>query len=201
MPINVNGTLLTGNTSFYATDAANNTLFVQDSAGRTSSPLKSDGSLATPLFMVGYNAAAAAWSAPVSLGTWGKLAFAYTGGAGYRNVNSCYDLVNYRFTAPWTGYYLIKVHNYIYSGDGVNYNCYCHPVLYVNGSQTTRRPSTIYRIRQYGYLGSYGHDTDFCEILYLTAADYVEAWWYSGGATVMSTYDAHSNMSGVYLGS
>jgi hypothetical protein len=72
----------------------------------------------------------------------------------------------------------------------------------VNGSSTVRRPgSTPYRIRQYGFPGSYGHDTDSCELIYCIAADYIEAWWYSGGTDSMQTYNAYNAWSGTYMGS
>jgi len=204
MPIDLNSMVIatgaSGNLSI--TDTSGNRLYSQDNQGRFSRPFVGANTFAVSMFMVGYSDGSANWTTPVSSGNWGKLPFGFTGGNGYLNVNGCYDLVNYRFTAPWTGMYLFKVHNYIYTGDGGNYNQYCHPVFYVNGSSGARRPNgnTPYRIRQYGFYGSYGHDTDCCELIYLTAADYVEAWWYSGN-NGMQTYNQYCSWSGIFTGS
>jgi hypothetical protein len=196
MPINVNGTTITGGTSLTATDVAGNKLFVQDNLGRISKASDSLNSSLLPMFMVGMSGAA--WEQPVTAGTYGKLPFNYSGGSGYRNTGSCYDLTNSRFNVPQQGFYLFKVHNYCYHPDSAVTH-YCHPLFYVNGSSNYRRAGgTTYRMRQYGFPGSYGHDTDCCELIYLYPTDYVEAWWYDNSG--MQAYDPYCSFSGCYIG-
>ena len=198
MPIDVNGTVLTGNSSgsFAATDSVGNILYSQSSGGIVSKPQTSSGSSLLPMFMVGMSGSA--WEQPVSSATYGKMPFNYTGGQGYQNIGNCYDLTNYRFNAPWQGFYLFKVHNYIYSPAG-SYTDYCHPLFYVNGSSNFRRAGgTTYRIRLYGLPSTYAQDTDCCELIYLYPGDYVESWWYNSGQ--LQSYDPYCAFGGCYMG-
>ena len=55
-----------------------------------------------------------------------------------------------------------------------------------------------YRIRLYGLPSSYGQDTDICDIVNLTAGDYVEQYNSTYG-TVLG-YAPYSSWSGAYLG-
>ena len=84
MPINVNGTILTGGTSLTATDASSNVLYRQNTAGIVSKPTNSAGTIVTQMFNVGMGSGA--WR---SLG--GIVIFNYTGGNGYLNINGCYN--------------------------------------------------------------------------------------------------------------
>lgn len=196
MPIDVNGTTLTGGLSLTATDVSGNKLFVQDNLGRISKASTSSNASLLPLFMVGMSGAG--WEQPVTSGTWGKLPFNYSGGDGYRNIGGCYDLTNSRFNVPQQGFYLFKVHNYCYHPDTAQTH-YCHPGFWVNGSSGFRRVGAHnLRIRQYGFYGNYGHDTDCCELIYLYPTDYVEAWWYDNSG--MQSYDPYCSFSGCYLG-
>ena len=190
MPVDISGTTLTGGTTLTVTDSSSNQLFYQDSNGVTYRPRLSGGGTSIPLFNVGWSGG---W---ITMG--GVIPFAYTGGDGYQNVGSCYNTGNYRFTAPWTGVYLFKQHIYIY-GNNSTYGWYCHPQFNVNGSYTVRRPGgTPYRMRLYGLYASYGQDTDCCELIYLTAGDYVEVYVPVSGT--VQGYASYSSWSGSYMG-
>lgn len=191
MPIDVNGTIITGGTTVVATDASSNRIYEQSTGGVVNMPRTSAGAALTPLFNVGMNAAG--WT---DLG--GVVQWTYTSGSGYTNIGSCFNTANGRFTAPWTGLYLFKHHIYCYGPDST-YTWYFHPQYLVNGSYTTRRPGgTPYRIRQYGLYASYGQDSDCCELIYLTAGDYVEVYCPRSGT--MQGYGPYSAFSGAYLG-
>ena len=55
-----------------------------------------------------------------------------------------------------------------------------------------------YRIRLYGLTSSYGQDTDICDIVNLTAGDYVEVYNATNGT--VQGYAPYSSWSGAYLG-
>jgi hypothetical protein len=192
MPININGTTVTGGTTVTITDSSGNKIYGQNAGGIIDMPQTSNGSTLIPMFNVG-----------MGTDTWrdlgGIVIFNYTGGSGYMNVGSCYNTSNGRFTAPWTGIYLFKHHIYCYGPNGSEYTWYFHPLYLVNGSSTTRRPGgTPYRIRQYGLYASYGQDSDCCELIYCIAGDYVEVYTPRGGT--MQGYPPYSAYSGAYLG-
>jgi hypothetical protein len=192
MAVNLNGLSLEGGTTFTATNGSHR-LFHQDGNGITKLPTDTAGATMIPLFHVG-RGNAGVWN---SMGT-GVQAFGYTGGNGYVNIGSCYNTTNYRFTAPWTGFYLFQVSMYCYYPDG-GYGYYFHPFFTVNGSSSARRPGgSPYRIRGYGCYGSYAVDADNCELIYLTAGDYVEQYNAVGGG--MQVYDSYAAWSGVYIG-
>lgn len=191
MPIDVNGTVITGGTTVVATDTTGNKIFEQSTGGIVNMPRTSSGAALLPMFVVG-----------MGTGAWrtfnGYVAFTATGGSGYTNVGNCYNTINSRFTAPWTGLYLFKQHIYIY-GPNSTHTWYTHPLFTVNGSSTLRRPGgTPYRMRLYGLYASYGQDTDCCELIYLTAGDYVEV--YNPASGTIQGYEAYSAWSGAYLG-
>lgn len=191
MPIDVNGTTITGGTTVVATDASNNKLYEQSTGGVVNMPRTSAGAALLPMFNVGMGTDA--WRAIN-----GVVAFTYTGGSGYTNIGSCYNTTNSRFTAPWTGLYLFKQHIYAY-GNSTSYTWYTHPLFTVNGSSTQRRPGgTPYRIRLYGLNTSYAQDTDCCELIYLTAGDYVEV--YSPSSGTVEGYGQYSSWCCAYLG-
>lgn len=197
MGIDVGGTLLTGGTSFTARDSSDNRLYSQSSAGIVQSPLDSSGATKLPMFNVGYNTSSS-W---IDFGSaaWVTIPWTNTSGTGYYNVGNCYSTSTYRFTAPWTGMYLFASTNYVYCVNG-NYTNYIHPMFYVNGGSNTRRPGgTLYRMRQYGFYGSYQHDTDISEPIYLTAGDYVDVRYYFN--VTLQIYGTYGSFSGVFLGS
>jgi hypothetical protein len=191
MPINVNGTILTGGTSLTATDAStSNVLYRQNTTGVVSKPTNSAGTIVTQMFNVGMGTGA--W---VALG--GVVIFSYTGGSGYLNVNGCYSTSTGAFTAPFTGLYLFKHHIYCY-GPNATVGWYFHPLYLVNGNQEVRRPGgTPYRMRQYGLNAEYGQDSDCCELIYLLAGDYVQVYTPRNGD--MQGYEAFSTFNGSYI--
>jgi hypothetical protein len=192
MAIDVNGTVLTGGTTLVATDSSSNKIYQQSIDGISSMPRTSANATVLPLFVVGMGTANA-W---IDLG--GVVIFNCTTGNGYTNVGGSYNTTNGAFTAPWTGLYLFKHHIYCYGNNGT-YTWYFHPLYLVNGSSTVRRPgATPYRIRQYGLYASYGQDSDCCELIYLTAGDYVQVYCPRSGT--MQGYDYYSTFSGAYLG-
>lgn len=193
MPIDVNGTTLTGGTSLTVTDASSNKLYQQDSSGRVLAAKTSGSVNLLPMFSVGLG----------GTNTWilvnGYITFTVTTSDGYYNIGGCYSTSTGAFTVPWTGLYLVQQNVYIYNADGGIYNAYGHPFFTVNASLTTRRGAYApYRIRHYGLPGSYGQDTDCCELLYLTAGDYVQVYFPT--ANTMYYYDGYSSWSGAYLG-
>jgi hypothetical protein len=194
MPIIINDMTITGGTTLTVTDASSNKVYYQDNAGCVMKPQTSANATLLPLFNVGWGTGG--W---ISMSTGGyNVPAAYTSGSGYMNVGGCYNTSTYRFTAPWTGLYLFKAHIYHYYPDS-SYGYYYHPFFTVNGGASTRQPGgPPYRIRQYGLYGSYGGDSDFCELKYLTAGDYVN--WYTGVGGGMQGYANYSAWSGAYLG-
>jgi hypothetical protein len=191
MPIDINGVVIAGGSTVLITDALNNRLYEQSSDGIVNMPRNSTSTTVVPLFNVGMNSVG--WTA---LG--GVVQWTYTAGSGYTNIGSCFNTSNGRFTAPWTGLYLFKQHIYTY-GNNATIGWYYHPLYLVNGSYTVRRPGgTPYRIRDYGKPASYGQDSDCCELIYLTAGDYVEVDTPRAGS--MEGYGPYSAFSGVYIG-
>ena len=196
MPLDIAGSKLSGGTNLLVTDASNNQLFQQDSGGRVLAARDSSGATRVPLFAVGVNAGS--WVA-YAASSWNTLTPGYTGGDGYLNVGGCYNTTNGRFTAPWTGMYLFSSSTYLYCVNG-NYTNYVHTMFWVNGGSNTRRPGgTLYRMRQYGFYGSYQHDGDICEPIYLTAGDYVDVRYYFN--VTLQIYGNYGFFSGAFLGS
>lgn len=197
MAIDIAGTILNGGTSVIANDTGGNKIFTQTSGGQVLAATDSSGNSLTPLFNVGYNNTST-WT-DMGSANWVTLPFTYTGGGGYYNVGNCYNTSTYRFTAPWTGMYLFSSSTYLYCVNG-NYTNYVHTMFWVNGGSNTRRPGgTLYRMRQYGFYGSYQHDGDICEPIYLTAGDYVDVRYYFN--VTLQIYGNYGFFSGAFLGS
>ena len=108
------------------------------------------------------------------------------------NVGSHYSTTNTRFTAPITGPYL-----FLYTGYDRSTN-YWHPQFAVNASVSTRRTAIPYRIRQHGASSDYAYDSQMSEIIYLTAGDYVEVYFYAGGTG--NRYSGHNLFAGMFVG-
>ena len=195
MPLDINGTILTGGTTLTATDASNNRLFSQNANGATTLPQTAAGATLVPMFNVG-TGTTLAW-VPIN----GVVTHTYTGGNGYYNIGASYSTSTGRFTAPWTGLYLFQWTAYVIGlQDGLAAISYGRPQFMVNGSITTRRPGgPVVRIRQYGLWNHYAHDADCCELIYLTAGDYVQP--YLEGVNTFYYYDAYGCWSGAYMGS
>lgn len=141
-----------------------------------------------PAFIAGYNSDPG-WVAPGS--AWRKINNYCT--ITVYNRGSHYSTTNTRFTAPVTGPYMFIFSTYMYT------NAYTHPGFYVNGTATgAGRLNFTYRIRGYGMVSGYGQDCQIEEVLYLTAGDYVEAYWYEGGTSYHYPY--YSLFMGAYVG-
>lgn len=192
MGLNIGGSQIDGTgTNFTITSSTGNKLLRTANDGTVFFPQSAANAPITPMFNVGWNTDT--W---VDLG--GVVVFTYTSGNGYFNIGNCYNTGNGRFTAPNTGLYLFKQHIYVY-GNNSTIGWYVHPLFNVNGSTTARRPGgTPYRMRQYGFPASYSHDTDCCELISLTAGDYVEVNCPRSGT--IQGYRAYSAWSGAYLG-
>jgi hypothetical protein len=96
------------------------------------------------------------------------------------NTGSCYNTSNGRFTAPVDGVYLVTASIY-FSVAATGH--YVHPMWWVNGSGTVRRPSAggLHRMRGYGITGGSWADGDTIEMIPLLAGDYVTINNYCGG--------------------
>jgi len=112
------------------------------------------------------------------------------------NVGSCYSSSNGRFTVPATGIYFVTGSTYLtrYVQGG-----YTHPMFWVNGSSSVRRPSgPLHRIRGHG--GTYGYimDSETFEFISLIAGDYVNFYNYCGGG--INNIPQYSRFEGYLLG-
>lgn len=108
------------------------------------------------------------------------------------NVGNHYSTSNTRFTAPISGAYLFMYTGYDYAAS------YWHPQFTVNGSTSTRRAAIPYRIRQHGMVTNRQQDSMMQEIIYLVPNDYVEVYFYAGGAGYR--YSKHNLFMGFYVG-
>lgn len=115
----------------------------------------------------------------------------YTTTTSYNKGNN-YSTVNTRFTAPQNGPYLFIFSSYMYTA------AYFHPQFYVNGSPSSRRNSTPYRIRAHGFVANYAIDCQMEEVINLVAGDYVEVFAALGGQTYSYVY--YSLFQGVFAG-
>lgn len=142
----------------------------------------------TPFFVAGEdsNPGWISWTS----GTWHKVSAYYTATA--VNNGSHYSTSNTRFTAPKTGPYYFTHTTYFYTGN------YIHPQFYVNGSASSRRAGTPYRIRNHGYVANYQGDMSMEEIIYLTAGDYVEVYSYGSGTSYHYPY--YGCWQGIWIG-
>ena len=198
MPVNVDGTIITGGTSIEVTDSSSRQLFKQDSTGRTFKPRFSGGGTSIPLFSVG-------------IGTGGWVTYANqnvvandTSGDGYQNVGGCYNTTNGRFTAPWTGVYLFTCHLYCYS-TSTALGPWFRPMFYVNGSINARRPNAQtgtapYRMRLHGIRGTSGFDGEESELIRLEAGDYVNLYFQANSSYTQRIYQTYSAFKGVFIG-
>lgn len=131
--------------------------------------------------------------ADAGLGTNGWVAIVF--GATSVNIGSCYNTGNGRFTAPVTSIYLVTASTYFRQNNG-----YSHPMFWVNGSSTLRRPSAsgLHRMRAHGDTSGYQADTDAMEIISLIAGDYVNFYNYCGG--YLDYVPQYSRFEGYLLG-
>lgn len=191
MPIFINDLTIENDGNLKIKTAGGDPIYEQSTSGIVNMPRDNGGSTLLPMFYVGYRSANSQSFSGVNI--WND-----TGNPGYVNINNCYNTTNGRFTAPWTGLYLFKMHIYASGSDGSG-AWYYHPLFLVNGSRTTRRPGSVpYRMRNYGLYASYGFDSDCCELIYLTANDYVQTEHVMSGSFVGA--GTYSTFSGAYLG-
>lgn len=141
-----------------------------------------------PAFVAG-SASDPGWITPAASGAWGKINN-YCTTVSY-NRGSHYNTSSTRFTAPVTGPYWFSFTSYMYT------NGYTHPGFTINGSQTSGW-AFQYRIRGHGMQANYQQDAQIEEIMYLTAGNYVEVYWYSSGASLHYPY--YSLFQGMYVG-
>jgi hypothetical protein len=141
-----------------------------------------------PMFVAGTNGNAAWWTYATS--AWAKVnTYATTTTV---NVGNHYNTSTTRFTAPITGPYVFWSTGYDRS------TSYWHPQFAVNGSTSTRRVNTPYRMRQHGQVSNYVSDSQMQELIYLTAGDYVEVYYYAGGTG--QVYPRYMQYGGMYVG-
>lgn len=200
MGIDVSNTVFgsTG-TDLTALDTSGNKLFQQTSAGIILGPQTSGGDTYIPMFNVGWKTPSV-WQSLGATTTWTKQDFGLTSGigGGYKNVGNCYNTSLYRFTAPWTGLYYFKSHMYIYA-NLTTFTGWARTAFAVNGGIGQRRWSYPQPMSCYGIRSDYGQDIDVCELIWLTAGDYVELYAYHTGSFQGLT--DFCSWSGVYLGS
>ena len=129
--------------------------------------------------------------------SWNTIAF----NSAPRNIGSCFNTSNSRFTAPVTGAYYFEHSSYGYKNPSSNADSYTHPTFWVNDSSTLRQASqtTAYRLRSRTYSsGTYAWDTQINDILYLTAGDYVTVSTYCNGT--QQWYGTYTHFTGFYIG-
>lgn len=184
MPVIVgNGTIEGGSSNFTVKNSSATVVYQQGVS--TSGYTNNSG---VPAFIAG-SASDPGW---VLTGTdvWGKVNNYAT--TTVYNRGGHYNTSTTRFTAPITGPYLFIWTVYTYTSN------YIHPQFYVNGSPTTRRYDTPYRIRGYGWVANYAQDAQMEEVIFLTAGDYVEAYHYCGGSAY--AYQYYSLFQGLFVG-
>jgi hypothetical protein len=184
MPVIVgNGTIEGGSSNFTVKNSSATVVYQQ---GVSTSGYTNNSNV--PAFIAGYTADPG-W---VLMGTdvWAKVNQYCT--TTVYNRGSHYNTSTTRFTAPITGPYLFIWTAYSYTSN------YFHPQFYVNGSPSTRRYDLPYRIRGYGWVANYPQDAQMEEVIFLTAGDYVEAYFYSGGTTYQYVY--YGLFQGLFVG-
>lgn len=185
MPIYVgDGNVFSTSESIGVKNSSNQTLFEQGISSSGFGYLSTNG---RPAFIAGNNGSGNAW---VSWSGWSKVNN-YCNYAIYNKGNH-YDTVNTRFNVPITGPYLFIWTSYSYTDN------YIHPQISVNGGEATRRITTPYRMRGYGFVANYQNDMATQEIIYCIAGDYVEARGYGTGTAYH--YTGHDSFMGVYVG-
>jgi hypothetical protein len=130
------------------------------------------------------------WITPVASGAWGKINN-YCTNTVY-NRGSHYNTSTTRFTAPITGPYWFAFSTYLVT------TSYVHPLFTKNGSITSGYATPQYRMRGHGMASGYAEDAQIEEVMYLTANDFVEVYWYASGTC--QSYVHYSIFQGAYVG-
>ena len=190
MAIDIGGAKIEGGGRFRIKNTSGTTIFdrgFSDYAGTTFAQVKETNK---PIFIAGPGTGVTlAWD-NYATNAWAKVNNNCTNTV--VNVGSHYSTANTRFTAPITGPYL-----FLYTGYDRSTN-YWHPQFSVNGSVSTRRTDTPYRIRQHGMASDYAADSQMSEVIYLTSGDYVEVYFYAGGSG--DRYSGHNLFAGMFVG-
>lgn len=185
MPIIVgNGTIEGGSSAFTVKDSSATIVYQQG----ISSSFGYTNNANVPAFVAG-STTDPGW-VTIATDNWGK-ANQYCAATVYNRGNN-YSTANTRFTAPITGPYLFIWSAYCKTSG------YFHPQFAVNGNVALRRYTTPYKIRNHGWVANYECDAQIEEVIYLTAGDYVEVYFYSGGTTVSYLY--YGLFQGLYVG-
>jgi len=113
------------------------------------------------------------------------------------NYQSCFNTTTSRFTAPIAGIYLFTASSYLMSSSAGGY---AHSMFWVNGSAGLRRPGSgtyLHRLKAHGIAAGYSFDAEGCEIIQLSAGDYVE--FYVTSANVVNFFGTYSHFAGVLI--
>lgn len=183
-----NGTIEGGSSSFTIKNSSNTTVFKRGIAAYSSNNFAYYENNAIPAFVAG-SASDPGWILPVASGNWTKINN-YCTTTSY-NRGSHYSTANTRFTAPVTGPYWFSWTTYLYTSN------YVHPIFTINGSLTSGY-GTQYRMRGHGMVPNFQQDSQIEEVMYLSAGDYVEVYWYSSGNSYH--YPFYSLFQGAYVG-
>jgi len=188
MGFNLNGTLMGKTGTAFAVTPPGNSNITLDPTGRLLR--QSPAASVTPMFNA--TNTTNGWISLSPNDTWLVCVFNSAG----QNRGSCYNTSNGRFTAPIQGLYM-------FSANGYAYNNYTHPIFFVNGSQSARRPGGGYypRLRGHSHAAGHSHDNNCSEVIYLYVGDYVEYRLYGGGSgtNIPGWYGVYSQYSGVLL--
>lgn len=189
MPLFVaNSSIEAGSGAFRIKDTTGTTVFEQGVSSYSGNNFGYYLNNSVPAFVAG-SATDPGWINPGA--NWQKLNN-YCTTTSY-NRGDHYSTVNTRFTAPVTGPYMFIFSTYMKT------TSYTHPGFYVNGTATgAGRLNFTYRMRGYGMASDYEQDAQVSEVLYLTAGDYVEAYWFSSGTS--QHYPRYSFFMGAYVG-
>lgn len=183
-----NGTIEGGSSAFTIKNSSDATIFKRGIAAYGANSFGYYENAGIPAFVSG-SASDPGWILPVGSGGWGKINNYCT--TTVYNRGSHYSTVNTRFTAPLTGPYWFAFTTYLYTSS------YVHPIFSINGGLTSGY-YTQYRIRGHGMVANYQQDAQIEEVMYLSAGDYCEVYWYSSGNSYHYPY--YSLFQGAYVG-
>lgn len=198
----MNGVTISSINGLTMTDATGNRIYQQRNDGTILGPQTSSGDALIPFARYGFANSAAWVSISSTINGWSKIgqvpSFA---GEGFKNVGSIYNPSNGRFTAPLTGFYLIRHHMYVYINSTSTTGNRVYYMYAVNGAYGQNRLGGAgwpAKSSLQGMFGTMQHDTDSCEIMYLYAGDYVEIAVYL--TADIQVYPPNSTYAVTFLG-